>query len=102
LSSEVVAVLTLRLSHEKMVHLSHVLVQALTATEGVDLTQPDNDVRNRMLAVLRDELRRDAEIELRVRRKISSQKRNIPEGSPEWDVLFRKYYEEEISGYRTT
>ena len=96
------AVLTLRLSHEKMVHLSHMLVQALAATEGLELKEPANDVRNRILAVLRDELRRDAEIESRVRRKISSQKRNIPEGSPEWDILFRKYYEEAISGYRTT
>ena len=93
---------TLRLSHEKMVHLSHVIVQSLAATEGLDLTQPVNDVRNRILTALRDELRRDAEIETRVRRKISSQKRNIPEGSPEWDILYRKYYEDEISGYRTT
>jgi len=93
---------TLRLSHEKMVHLSHVVVQSLDATEGLELTQPVNDVRNRILAALRDELRRDAEIETRVRRKISSQKRNIPEGSPEWDILYRKYYENEISGYRPT
>ena len=93
---------TLRLSHEKMVHLSHVVVQALAAAEGLELTQPSNDVRNRILTILRDELRRDAEIEARVRRKISSQKRNIPEGSPEWDILYRKYYEDEISGYRTT
>ena len=93
---------TLRLSHEKMVHLSHVVVQSLDATEGLELTQPVNDVRNRILVALRDELRRDAEIETRVRRKISSQKRNIPEGSPEWDILYRKYYENEISGYRPT
>jgi hypothetical protein len=85
-----------------MVHLSHVIVQSLAGTEGLELTQPVNDVRNRILTVLRDELRRDAEIETRVRRKISSQKRNIPEGSPEWDILYRKYYEDEISGYRTT
>ena len=85
-----------------MVHLSHVVVQSLDATEGLELTQPVNDVRNRILVALRDELRRDAEIETRVRRKISSQKRNIPEGSPEWDILYRKYYENEISGYRPT
>jgi hypothetical protein len=92
----------LRLSHEKMVHLSHVVVKALAATDGLELKPAANDVRNRILAVLREELRRDAEIEMRVRRKITSQKRPIPEGSPEWDVLFRKYYEEELSGYRST
>ncbi len=90
----------MRLSHEKMVHLSHVIVDALASTEGARLTQPANDVRNRILAALREEVRRDAEVEARVRRKISSQRRNIPEGSPEWEVLFRKYYEEELSGTR--
>ena len=90
----------LKLSHEKMVHLSHVLVRALQEDPGVVLVREPNDIRNRMLAALREELRHDAEIEARVRRKISSQRRNIPEGSPEWDILFRKYYEEEMAGLR--
>ena len=89
-----------KLSSEKMVHLSHVILQALQETAGLTLTQPGNDVRKRLLAVLRDELLRDLQIENRARRKISSQRRNIPEGSPEWDVLFRKYYEEELSARR--
>jgi hypothetical protein len=45
-------------------------------------------------------MRRDEEIERRVRTKIVSQKRAIPEGSQEWDILFRKYYEEELSRIR--
>jgi hypothetical protein len=90
----------MRLSHEKMVHLSHVIVEAAAGAEGARLTQAANEVRNRILAVLKEELRRDAETEARVRRKISSQRRNIPEGSPEWEVLFRKYYEEELAGLR--
>ena len=35
----------------------------------------------------------------KVRRKIESQKRNIPEGSAEWDILFKKYYEEELTAH---
>jgi hypothetical protein len=35
-----------------------------------------------------------------VRRKIESQKRPIVEGSDEWDVLYRKYYEEEVGRHR--
>ena len=30
------------------------------------------------------------------RLKISSQRRIIPEGSMEWDILYRKYYNEEV------
>ena len=43
------------------------------------------------------ELEREDAMEEAVRRKIESQKRDIPEGSPEWDLLFRKYYEEELT-----
>jgi hypothetical protein len=85
-----------KLSHEKTVHLSHAVVKALEQA-GVPLGAPVNDVRNRVLAVLREELRRAEEIDERVRRKILSQKRVIPEGSAEWDVLHRKYYEEELA-----
>ena len=90
----------MKLSHEKTVHLSHIVVRAIESGSGLRLEKPSNDVRNRILALLQGELRHDEEIEARVRRKISSQKRNIPEGSPEWDILFRKYYEEELSGSR--
>lgn len=87
----------MKLSHEKTVHMSHVLVDALQKAPDVTLNALPNDVRNRLLAVLREDLRKDEEIEARARRKISSQKRTIPEGSPEWEILFRKYYEEELS-----
>ena len=39
-------------------------------------------------------------IDALVRHKIESQKRTIPEGSDEWDVLYRKYYEEEVAKHR--
>ena len=39
----------------------------------------------------------DEVIDVEVRRKIESQKRDIPEGSEEWDILYRKYYDEEMS-----
>lgn len=90
----------MKLSHEKVVHLSHVLLGALETAEGVRLQKDRNDVRLDILSLLRVELRKDEEIERRVRTKIVTQKRSIPEGSQEWDILFRKYYEEEIDKLR--
>ncbi len=49
-----------------------------------------------MLQILEAELLKEDELEETIRLKIASQKREIPEGSPEWDLLFRKYYEEEM------
>jgi len=90
----------LKLSHEKVVHLSHILLAALEGGEGIRLLKDRNDVRLDILALLRTELHKDEEIERRVRSKIVTQKRTIPEGSQEWDILFRKYYEEEIGKLR--
>jgi hypothetical protein len=45
-------------------------------------------------------MRADEMIDALVRRKIESQKRSIPEGSSEWDVLYRKYFDEEVAKHR--
>ena len=90
----------MRLSREKLIHLSHVIVGGLEKTEGVQLLQDRNDVRLTILDVLHDAMRLEDEIDGQVRRKITSQKRDIPEGSREWDILYRKYYEEESARHR--
>ncbi len=90
----------MKLSHEKVIHLSHVILRALENARGVRFETEPNQVRLKIVELLRSELRRDEEIERRVRTKIVSQKRSIPEGSPEWDILFRKYYEEELDKIR--
>jgi hypothetical protein len=85
-----------RLSHERCVHLSHLFVNALEDDESVEFLRDANDVRLKMLQILESELLKEDELEEAIRRKIASQKRDVPEGSPEWDLLFRKYYEEEL------
>jgi len=91
----------MKLTHEKMTHLSHIIVNALEKAEGVSFAAEHNQVRLKVLELLRAEVRKDEEIERRVRLKIMTQKRSIPEGSQEWDILFRKYYEEELNKIRS-
>ncbi|HEY3175915.1 MAG TPA: DUF507 family protein [Candidatus Polarisedimenticolia bacterium] len=90
----------MKLSHEKVTHLSHVLTKALEEAPGITLLRDRNSVRLKVVELLRAEMRRDEEVEKRVRAKIVGQKRQIPEGSQEWDILFRKYYEEELGKIR--
>jgi len=87
----------MRLSHEKIVHLSHLILEALLDDDRVDYHGEENEVRQRIVALLKAELEQEDAMEDAVRRKIESQKRAIPEGSPEYDLLFRKYYEEELA-----
>jgi len=85
----------MKLSHEKMVHLSHVLATALEADGEVTFLRGQNEVRLLTLEVLREEVVREEEMEQRARDRIASMRRGIAEGSAEWDVLYRKYYDDE-------
>ena len=77
-------------------HLSHLFVNALEDEESVEFLLDTNDIRLRMLQILEGELVKEDELEESIRRKISAQRRDLPEGSAEWDLLFRKYYDEEL------
>jgi hypothetical protein len=50
--------------------------------------------------MISDEMKTDEAIDALVRRKIETQKRTILEGSDEWEVLYRKYYEDEVARHR--
>jgi hypothetical protein len=90
----------MRLSHEKIVHLSHVIADALQAVPGVTFLQPHNQVRLEILDVLRREVALGEEMEGRARARVASMKRGVVEGSAEWEVLFRKFYEDELDKRR--
>ena len=90
----------MKLSHEKIIHLSHVLCEAIERAPGVRLRVERNQVRLGIVKHLKQQLQVEEDIERRVIAKIESLQRGVPEGSPEWDVLFRKYYDEEIAKLR--
>jgi hypothetical protein len=83
------------LSHEKMVHLSHVVTDALEEVDSITFLKPHNQVRLEVIEALRREAAQEEEIEQRARIKITSMKKDIAEGSPEWDILYAKFVEEE-------
>ena len=86
----------MKLSHERCVHLSHLLINAMEDDDGIEFLGDLNDIRLRILNILESELIKEDEMEEAIRRKIAAQRRDLPEGSAEWDLLFRKYLEEEV------
>jgi hypothetical protein len=90
----------MRLSHERCVHLSHLVVNFFEDDDRVEFLEDPNDVRLKILQILEAEMARQDELEESIRKRILSQKRDIPEGSAEWDILFRKYYEDEMKKVR--
>jgi len=62
----------------------------------VDFVEDRNTIRLEVRKVLEDLLSQEAKIDQSARAKIENQKRTILEGSQEWDILYRKYYNEEV------
>lgn len=90
----------MRLSREKILHLSHLILDFIEDDEAVDYFVDPQELRGEVVKILEAEMRSDEAIDALVRRKLESQKRAIVEGSDEWDVLYRKYYEEEVQKHR--
>lgn len=86
----------MRLSREKTVRLSHVITDVLVAGEDVEFIEDRATIRQNVVDILLSLLKEEEQIDAQVRQKIGSQKKEILEGSEEWDVLYRKYYGEEM------
>lgn len=86
----------MRLSREKIVRLSHHVTDHLVSSDDVDFIEDRDTIRQEIVLILQNLLKGEERVDAEVRRKIGSQKKDIPEGSEEWDVLYRKYYSEEL------
>jgi hypothetical protein len=84
------------LSDDKVSHLSHVILGAVKKSPLVRIKSEEGKVLREIKRVLAVELAHEDEIDQKVRTKLASYSRGIVEGSPEWDVLYRKTFEEEV------
>ena len=86
----------MRVSRDKANKVAHVVTDALAAADEVDFIEDRNSIRLEVRKILEDLLNQEAKIDQSARQKIESQRRTILEGSQEWDILYRKYYNEEV------
>ena len=90
----------MKLSREKVLKLSHLILHALNNDDNVEFFADVQEIRGEIVHMIESELKTDEAIDAVVRRKIETQKRTIIEGSDEWEVLYRKYYEDEVTRHR--
>jgi hypothetical protein len=86
----------MRLSHEKLIQLSHRVMAAIEALDEVEIYEEPNNIRQEVVKILTDLMHEEEKIEEAVKARITSQKRTIPEGGAEWEILYRKYYADEL------
>ena len=87
----------MKLSRDKINDVSHKLIEMLKKPANcVSRTRTGNVVRLEIVRVMTDLMMVEDKADRASKTKIRSQKREIPEGSEEWDVLHRRYYAEEM------
>jgi uncharacterized protein len=86
----------MRLTREKIVRLSHQITEVLVSSNEVDFQDDRDTIRQQIVSILTVLLKAEEQVELDVKKKIASQKKEIAEGTEEWEVLHRKYYMEEL------
>jgi hypothetical protein len=85
-----------RVSRDKVNKVAHVATDALAEIAELDFVEDRNTIRLEVRKILEDLLNQEEKIDQSARHKIENQKRTILEGSQEWDILYRKYYNEEV------
>jgi len=86
----------MKLSRDKINDLSHKIVAALRKSRDFRLKRDPNDVRLEMVKIITELLQTEEKVDRAARTKIRTQKRDIPEGTEEWDLLHKRYYAEEL------
>lgn len=89
--------MTKRLSREKINFLARQILDSLFENDEVEFLFEPNEIRLSVVKTLEEELQLYDLIDKKAIEKIQSQKKAIEEGSREWEILYRKYYNDEIS-----
>jgi len=88
--------MTFKLSRNKVNFLASLLTEYIKNNEELDYQGDIGDIRMRIFHIIMEELRLFNQIEDDAKERVRSQKRSVPEGSREWEILFRKYAFEEL------
>ncbi len=82
------------LSEDRQSHWAHLITDSVWNDDLIDFSDEDQALRATKKAIA-EFVKEDQDIDTAARNKVASLKRGVMEGSPEWDIMYKKYYEEE-------
>ena len=86
----------MRISRDKLNKLAHTVADTLAEIDEVEFQEDRNTIRQEARKILEKLLMEETKLDQAARLKIASQRKIILEGSQEWDILYRKYYNDEV------
>ncbi|MCK4931853.1 MAG: DUF507 family protein [Candidatus Aminicenantes bacterium] len=89
--------MSIRLSREKINFLARQILDQLFDDDDIEFLDEPNEIRLTIVKSIEEEMKLYDLIDKRAIEKIESQKKAIKEGSREWEILYRKYYNDEIN-----
>jgi hypothetical protein len=87
----------MRISREKINHISSLIVRDFAKRDELDHKVELNDIRLDITRVMTEILQHDDKADAEARRKVSSYANSPREGSPEWDIMYQKHFEEYLN-----
>lgn len=88
----------MRISRDKLNKIAHTVADALAETAECDFLEDRNTIRQEARKALEKALMDELKLDQAARQKIASQRKIILEGSQEWEILYRKYYNDAVKG----
>ena len=88
--------MSLKLSKNRVNYLTKLIIDFIEENDEIDYSEDIGNIRFKIYHFILDELKMFEDIETAARDKIITQKKNIPEGSRDWEILFRKYTGEQL------
>ncbi len=86
----------MRISRDKAGMLAKNVMEVLKQTDQVEFVEDPNTIKQETRKIIEALLMHEVRLDQAARMKIENQKRTILEGSQEWEILYRKYYNEEV------
>ena len=84
----------MNLSEDRQSHLAHIVTDKVWGDDIADFSDDDLALKATKKAIT-EFVKEHTDIDKKAREKVASLKRGVLEGSPEWEIMYKKYYEEE-------
>ncbi len=81
---------------ERINQVANMIRDLIMEDDTVEIFEDPPIIRRRVAQILREAVREEEEIERNVRKRIREYSKNILEGTPEWNLLYRRIYEDEL------
>ncbi len=86
----------MKLSRDRVNELSHKIVAEMRKSRDFRVRKDPNDLRLALVREMTDLLLMEERVDKTARDKVRTQKREIPEGGEEFEILHKRYYADEL------